>query len=90
MIAPNLNTNPTYREVSPSASRCIFVLAVGRAWKCESCGGRRLIRVSPDGGEVGAIKGGDGSCLGKAEGSCMWDANRDRLELDRRVARRRL
>lgn len=89
MIASTENTNPSCAEVIPSASaRSPLVIAVGRSWKCPSCAGRRLLTVTPNGGEVGALKGGDRSCIDSPGDTCMWDAARDRVELARRVDRR--
>lgn len=85
MIAPAKYANPSRPEIpSFPVSGRVSVLAVGRSWTCPNCGGRRLISVSEHGGEVGELKGGDGSCLGE----CVWAANRDRIEFGRRARRR--
>lgn len=78
-------TNAPRPEPSPSTSGRISILTVGRSWICPDCGGRRLISVSEHGGEVGHLEGGDGSCFGRPEGTCMWAANRDRIEFGRRA-----
>ena len=72
------------------AGRTTSVIAVGRSHRCPECGTRRLVYVSEGGGgSVGsAIYGERGPCrrLGPfgAE-TCVWDSNRDMIELARRA-----
>lgn len=81
--------NPSRPEMSfPVSGRTTSVIAVGRSWKCERCGGRRLLTVTPGGGEVGALRGGDRSCIDSPGDTCLWDAARSRVELARKADRR--